>query len=188
MLIKPASCGRPMPGFDYKVVDVENEKRLLGSNAAGELRVRSKYMMNGYYNLDATVAFDEDGFLKTGDVAYYDEEFCFYIVDRIKEMFKFKGWHVTPQVIEKVVMEHEAVSAAVVIGVPDDVDGEHAMACVILKDGHSCTEDELMGYVSERMDYKKKLHGGVKFVDSFPRTATGKVNRRLLKQLYGNKK
>lgn len=183
MEIKPASCGRPMPGFEYKVIDVESGRRL-GPNVEGEMRVNSKYMMNGYHNTDSIIAFDEEGFLKTGDIVYYDEDFCFYVVDRIKEMFKFKGWHVTPQVIERVLLNHPAVNAAIVVGVPDKVDGEHAMACVILKKDCNCTEEELEMFVSQRVDYKEKLHGGVKFVDNFPRTATGKVNRRLLKQMY----
>lgn len=183
MKTKPASCGRPMPGFEYKVVDVESGRKL-GSNVEGELRVRSKYLINGYYNMDSSTTFDEEGFLKTGDLVSYDDEFCFYIVDRIKEMFKFNGWHIAPQDIEKVLLNHPAVSAAVVVGIPAEMGGEIAAACVILKKDCSCTEGELKMFVDERVDQKRKLHGGVKFVESFPRTVTGKVNRRLLKQLY----
>lgn len=178
---KPASCGRPMPGFEYKVVDVESERRL-GPNIEGELRVRSKYLMNGYYNKDSSASFDEEGFLKTGDLVYYDEEFCFYIVDRIKETFKFNGWQIAPQDIERVLLNHPAVSMAVVVGIPDKLGGELATAYVILKKNCNCTEEELKTFVDENVDYKKKLRGGVKFVESFPRTVTGKVNRRLLKQ------
>lgn len=183
MEIKPACCGRPMLGMDYKIIDVESGKTL-GPNAEGELRVKGKYLMNGYYNMDSVSAFDEDGFLITGDVLYYDEEFCFYMVDRIKEMLKFKGWHVPPQVIENVLLNHPAVSAAVVIGIPHKIDGEHPMACVILKKNFKVTEEDLTVYVNERVDDRKKLRGGVRFVDSFPRTSTGKVNRRLLKKMY----
>lgn len=184
MDIKLESCGRPMPGFDYKIVDVESGRRL-GPNQPGELRLKSKYIMNGYYNMDSSSVFDEEGFLKTGDVLYYDEDLCFFVVDRIKEMLKFKGWHVTPQVIEKVLLEHPAVSGAVVVGVPDENDGEHPMACIVLKKDSYVSEEALKVYVNERVDDRKKLRGGVQFVDSFPRTVTGKVNRRVLKLMYG---
>lgn len=183
---RPASCGRPMPGLQYKIVDVETEEAL-GPNQEGELRIKSKFLMNGYYNMDSTSAFDDEGYLKTGDLVYFDEEFCFYVVDRIKELLKYRGWHVAPQMIEKVLVKHEAVSAAVVIGVPDEEDGEHPMAYVILKGSCNLMEEDLRSFVDENVDERKKLRGGVKFIDSFPRTATGKINRRLLKQLHGNK-
>lgn len=140
--------------------------------------------MNGYHNLDSSMAFDEDGFFKTGDVAYYDEEFCFFIVDRIKEMLKYRSWHVAPAMLEEILLTHPVISAAVVVGVPDEEDGEHPMACVILKEGvKNVTQSEIREYVDERVDHRKKLRGGVVFVKSFPTTATGKISRRLLKDL-----
>lgn len=175
-----------MPGFDYKIVDVETGKRL-GPGQPGELRVRSKYTMNGYYEMDSSSCFDEEGFLKTGDVVYYDDEFCFFIVNRIKEMLKYRGWHVVPQVIEKVLLSHPGVSCAVVFGIPHEKDGEHPTACVILKENFTVGEEALRAFVEERVDDRKRLRGGVKFVHNFPRTATGKVNRRLLKQMFTNK-
>lgn len=155
---------------------------ILGFNCPGELRVKSKFLMNGYHNIDSSIAFDESGFLKTGDVVYYDEEFCFYVVDRIKEMIKYRSWHVVPAILEEILLTHPAVSAAVVVGIPDNEDGEHPMACVILKQGITgVSENEIRNYVDDRVDERKKLRGGVIFVKSFPTTVTGKISRRLLK-------
>lgn len=183
MATKPESCGKPVPGFDYKIVDVESGKTL-GPDQPGELWVKSKYTMNGYYKMDSSSVFDGEGFLRTGDVLYYDKEFCFFVVDRIKEMLKFRGWHVPPKVIERILLDHPVVSDAVVVGIPSEEDGEHPMACVILKDGCEISEENLKRYVDDRVDDRKKLRGGVRFVECFPRTATGKINRRLLKHLY----
>lgn len=140
--------------------------------------------MKGYYNLPSSVAFDEDGYLKTGDVVYYDEDFCFFVVDRIKEMLKYRSWHVAPAMLEEVLLTHPAVNAAVVFGIPDPEDGEHPMACVILKAGVKGVQgEEIRKYVDERVDDKKKLRGGVVIVNSFPTTTTGKISRRLLRDL-----
>lgn len=157
---------------------------ILGPNLQGELYVKSPFLMKGYYNLDASVAFDKDGFLKSGDVVYYDEEFCFFVVDRVKEMLKYRSWHVPPAILEEILLTHPAISAAVVVGVPNEEDGEHPMACVILKpETKDIKEEDIRKYVDERVDDKKKLRGGVVFLKSFPMTATGKISRRLLKDL-----
>lgn len=141
--------------------------------------------MKGYHNLESSDAFDENGYLKTGDVVYYDEDFCFFVIDRIKEMLKYRSWHVAPAMLEEVLLTHPAVHAAVVVGIPDKEDGEHPRACVILKQGiKGVQEEEIRKYVDERVDDRKKLRGGVVFVKSFPITASGKVSRRLLKNLW----
>lgn len=84
-----------------QVVDPETEE-LCGPNRSGELRLKSPMVMNGYFGRDSSDSFDDDGWLKTGDVVYYDEDSFFYIVDRIKEMLKYKSWHVPPAMVEKV--------------------------------------------------------------------------------------
>lgn len=164
-------------------MDVETG-HTVGVGEPGELRVKSNFFMKGYYNLDSSTAYDEDGFIKTGDVVYYDNEFCFFVVDRIKEMLKYRSWHVAPAMLEEVLLTHPAVEAAVVVGIPDKEDGEHPMACVILKQGVcGVSDEEIREYVDERVDDRKKLRGGVVFVKSFPTTATGKISRRLLRNL-----
>ncbi|KAL1517920.1 hypothetical protein ABEB36_001619 [Hypothenemus hampei] len=97
----PSSCGRPLPGFTYKVVNVDTGEAC-GVNEKGELRIKSEFCLNGYYNQDSTSAFDEEGWLRTGDVVYYDKDFCFYVVGRIKEMLKYRSWHVQPALLEGV--------------------------------------------------------------------------------------
>ncbi|KAF2902426.1 hypothetical protein ILUMI_03756 [Ignelater luminosus] len=85
LIKKPTSCGKAQPGYTYKIVDLETEEPL-GPNQKGELRVKTDFYMNGYYNIDSSDSWDSDGFLKTGDIFYYDEDYCFYVVDRIKDM------------------------------------------------------------------------------------------------------
>ncbi|KAJ8939528.1 hypothetical protein NQ314_011095, partial [Rhamnusium bicolor] len=97
---KPESIGILVVGFSCKVVDPETEK-LCGPNENGELRVKSRVIMNGYYGRDSSETFDAEGWLKTGDMVYYDKDHCFFIVDRIKEMLKYKSWHVAPAMLEK---------------------------------------------------------------------------------------
>ncbi|RZB38699.1 4-coumarate--CoA ligase 1-like, partial [Asbolus verrucosus] len=180
---KPSSCGRPIKGISYKIVDNETEK-ILGPNQQGELRVKTRYVMNGYYNQDSSECFDSDGWLKTGDVVYYDEDLCFYVVDRIKEMLKYKSWHIPPAMLENVLNNHPAIKRAVVIGIPHEEDGDHPMAVVILHNPkENITGEEIENYVAERVQERQKLRAGVKFVNSFPVTPSGKVKRQIIKTM-----
>lgn len=163
-------------------MDLETEE-VLPCNKIGELRVKTKFELNGYYNRDSSEAWDDDGWLKTGDVCYYDEDYCFYIVDRIKEMMKFQSWHVAPAVLEAILVGHPAVRAAVVLGVPHEEDGEHPLAVIVKAEGaEDVKAEELVRYVNSRVDERKKLRAGVVFVDEIPCTPSGKVQRRLLKE------
>lgn len=182
MLLKGNSSGRPMPGFSYKVVDPET-KQILGPYQNGELRVKTNFCMNGYHNLDSTNAWDDAGWLKTGDVVYYDEDFCFYIVDRIKEMLKFQSWHVPPAKIEGVLLTHPGVSQVIVIGIPDEDDGDHPMAVVVRSTDSDVTEEELVKFVEERVDDKQRLRAGVLFLDELPYTPSGKVKRKEVRDM-----
>nr|CAH7742818.1 unnamed protein product [Callosobruchus chinensis] len=103
---KPSSVGKVIPGICCKVVDPDTDE-LCGPNQSGELRLKSKLSMNGYYGRDSSDSYDSDGWLRTGDKVYYDEDMCFYIVDRIKEMLKYKSWHVAPAMIEQVIISAE---------------------------------------------------------------------------------
>lgn len=163
-----------------------NTGKCLGFNLQGELRLKSSYLMSGYHNKDQMGAIDEDGWLMTGDIVYFDEEFCFFIVGRLSEMISCKGgWSVIPTLLEMVIKTHPAVDEAVVFGIThdDDDEGARPMACVTLKQGYdtTITEDELTVFVNERVDENNWLTGGVRFVESFARTPTGKINRKQLK-------
>ncbi|CAH1973805.1 unnamed protein product [Acanthoscelides obtectus] len=98
---KPKSVGKVVAGICCKVVNPDTEE-LCGPNKNGELRLKSKMSMNGYYGRDSSESYDSDGWLRTGDEVYYDEDKCFYVVDRIKEMLKYRSWHVAPAMIEQV--------------------------------------------------------------------------------------
>ncbi|XP_044269470.1 luciferin 4-monooxygenase-like isoform X2 [Tribolium madens] len=175
------SVGLPIRGMSYKVVDCETNKNL-GPNQKGELRVKSKYIMNGYYNVDSSASFDEDGWLKTGDVVYYDEDYCFYVVDRIKESFKYQGWFIAPATLENELLNHPAVLQAVVIGIPKD-DGHHPMGLVVLKENVDASAEEIEKFVEERVPERQRLRAGVKILKSLPLTVTGKIKRVEVKKM-----
>lgn len=140
--------------------------------------------MNGYLDMDSSSCWDEDGFLKTGDVAYFDEDFCFYIVDRIKELLKFRSLHVVPAVLEHILLQHSAVKEAIVLGVPHEIDGDHAIGIVVLKEGaDDVTPEELKRFVEDRVDDRQRLRAGVKIVKKLHYTPTGKVKRKYMKDL-----
>ncbi|XP_044755149.1 4-coumarate--CoA ligase 1-like [Coccinella septempunctata] len=183
-IAKPASIGRPCGGIWYKVTD-ENTGSILGPYKTGEICIKSDTLiMNGYYRRDASECFDSNGWLKTGDLGYYDEYHCFYIMDRIKELIKYKGWHVPPLILENLLLKHPVVANAVVIGIPHPEDGEHPTGFIILEHGvdpASVNLQDISEFVNRQVDEKKHLRGGVVIVESFPLTVTGKVNRRILR-------
>lgn len=134
--------------------------------------------MSGYYKTDNSSAFDEDGFLKTGDIGYYDDDRCIYILDRIKEMFKYKGWQISPSLIEAVLYEYPGVKEALVFGLPvNEQVGDIPTACLVLKDSVAGSEQEIQDFVTERVSDSEKLRGGVHFVSDLPKTPTGKIIR-----------
>ncbi|KAB0798205.1 hypothetical protein PPYR_09198 [Photinus pyralis] len=181
---KPTSVGRGVPGVWYKIVDFENGAAL-GPNTPGELRIKTKMQTNGYYNLDSSQIWDESGWLKTGDLAYYDEDLCFFILGRVKEMFKYREWHVIPSVLEGILNTHPAVESVAVIGVPHEMDGHHPKAVVVLKPSHQSTsEEEIEKFVEETVSDSCRLRGGVKFVSELPLTVTGKIIRKQVEEMF----
>ncbi|XP_022910029.2 luciferin 4-monooxygenase-like [Onthophagus taurus] len=178
----PASTGLPIPGFIVKVVDPETEE-VLGPNQQGEIRIYSSYHFKEYFKKNSSDAFDNEDFVKTGDVGYYDKNNYFYICDRIKDMFKYKSWHIVPASVEGVILQHPAVKEAVVVGIPDPIDGDLPMAVVTLKKGFENTdEDELIHFVNERVLDREKLRGGLRIVEEFPKTPTGKIPRNIVRK------
>ncbi|CAH1106451.1 unnamed protein product [Psylliodes chrysocephalus] len=185
-LLKPTSCGKMVSNFKWKVVDINSEK-LLGPNEQGEIRVKGEYMTTGYYKMDYSAAFDLDGYLKTGDLAYYDEDECFYIVGRIKEIFKYRGWHIIPAIIVEVLTSHPAVREAAIVGVPHEIDLAHPMGVVVLNKGYDhINTATIVNFVNERVSESQKLRAGVIIVDNIPKTITGKIKSRFLKEIVSN--
>nr|CAI5853440.1 unnamed protein product [Callosobruchus analis] len=160
---KPSSVGKIIPGICCKL------------------------SMNGYYGRDSSESYDSDGWLRTGDKVYYDEDMCFYIVDRIKEMLKYKSWHVAPAMIEEILMTHPAVYKSVVIGIPHETDGDHPLAVIVLNENYmDVTEDELIDYIATKAPDRMRLRGGVKFLKELPITPSGKIKRKELRDMVMN--
>ena len=180
---KAGSIGRPNFFVDAQIVDDRN--RLLGPNEAGELILKGPSYCSGYFNNpEATKsAVDENGYFHTGDIAQYDEEGYFYIVDRKKDMFISGGENVYPAEIEKVLYQHPAVHMCAVIGLPDVKWGEVGKACVVLKPGQSASEAELLNLMTERLA-KYKVPKSVAFREALPISAAGKILKRELREQF----
>lgn len=177
------SCGPLLPFVEGKIVDIETGK-VLGRKSKGKLLVRTPLVMKGYLKGPEGKGYasgvDEDGWLDTGDVGFFDEEGHLYIIDRLKSIFKYHMHQVSPAEIERVIGEHPSVLSVGVVGVPDPNTTSVARAYVIVKPGHSVTEDAIKKHVEERTVSYKHLHGGVVFVDKLPQTRGGKLDRTTL--------
>lgn len=171
--------------LSIEIVDPETEE-VLDIKHTGEIRLKSKYVMSGYLNMDSSDSFDDDGFLKTGDLGYIDEDQCLYVIDRIKEILKYKGWHVSPTFIENVLNGHLGVKESVVFGIPHDIDGEHPMALVVLHDNVDISSDDIKKYVDERVVERDQLRAGVKIVDAIPKSVTSKIKRKFIRDMVLN--
>jgi acyl-CoA synthetase (AMP-forming)/AMP-acid ligase II len=174
------SVGKPIPPAEAKVVDPDTDE-VLAPRAVGELLVRLPGKRREYYkDEDATTrTWTEDGWLRSGDLAYVDEDGFIYISGRMKDMIIRGGNNIYATDVEAVILEHAAVQEAAVAGVPHPVLGEDVGAWVVVKPGCELTRDELAAFCSERLaDYKRPrvLH----FVDELPRNATGKVMKHKL--------
>jgi len=123
----------------------------------------------------------------TGDIAYVDSNGYYFIVDRLKELIKYKGYQVPPAQLEDVLLSHPGVADVAVIGIPDEEAGELPRAFVVVKPGQTPAAEELMKFVEGRVSVHKYLRGGVKFVDSIPKSPAGKILRRVLKNTHTEK-
>jgi acyl-CoA synthetase (AMP-forming)/AMP-acid ligase II len=122
---------------------------------------------------------DEDGWLHTGDIGYIDEDGMFFIVDRLKELIKYKGFQVAPAELEALLLTHPAIADSAVIPVADEEAGEIPKAFVVLKKGIEINEDAIMSWVAEHVSPQKKIRK-LEFVDAIPKSLSGKILRRVL--------
>ena len=175
---KLSSVGPAIPNTEVMVVDVATGEPL-GRNENGEIWIRGPQVMKGYLNNpDATAAtVDEDGWLHTGDIGYVDDEGFFYIVDRLKELIKYKGFQVAPAELEALLLSHPAIADVAVIPSPDEEAGEVPKAFVVLK--AEATAEGIMEWVAERVSPQKKIRR-VEFVDQGPKSLSGKISLRVL--------
>ena len=178
---KPGTCGVTVANTQCRIVDVENgDDQDVGG--VGELWVRGPQVMLGYLNNDEATAFtiDEDGWLHTGDVGFIDEDGHLTIVDRVKELIKFKGFQVAPAELEALLLTHPGIADAAVIGVPDDEAGERPRAFIVLKPGQDVSPADITAFTAEHVATYKVVHDIV-FTEEIPKSASGKILRRMLR-------
>ena len=176
------SAGRPLMGVDVRVVDEDDAP--LPAGEMGEIVMRGPQLMRGYWNRPAETAEAlRGGWLHTGDAGRLDEEGYLYILDRVKDMIVSGGENVYPRVVEEVLMTHPAVADVAVIGVPDPRWGESVKAVVVSRDGAAVDADELIDFCRERVAGFERPRS-VEFVEELPRTASGKVLKRRLREPY----
>ncbi|HEX8459697.1 MAG TPA: AMP-binding protein [Pyrinomonadaceae bacterium] len=177
---KCGSVGHCVANTECKIVDVETGEAV-GYGEEGEICMRGPQMMKGYLNRpEATAAtIDRDGWLHTGDIGYCDESGHFFIVDRLKELIKYKGMQVAPAELEALLLAHPSVADAAVVPVADEEAGELPKAFVVRKAGGEATAEELMCYVAGRVAPHKKIRR-LEFIEQIPKSASGKILRRLL--------
>jgi len=173
------SVGNLVPNTECKIVDVATEKEL-GRNEDGELWMRGPQVMKGYLNNPQATqnSIDADGFFHSGDIGHIDERDQFFIVDRLKELIKYKGFQVAPAELEALLLSHPKVADVAVIGVRDEEGEEVPKAFIVIKE--EVSGDEIMEFVAARVAPHKKVRR-VEVIEQIPKSPTGKILRRLLR-------
>ncbi|SIS51194.1 long-chain-fatty-acid--CoA ligase [Salimicrobium flavidum] len=176
----PGSIGIPWPNTDAKIIELSGEGDA-ETGAIGEIAVKGPQVMKGYWNKpeETEEVLSPDGWFKTGDIGYMDDEGYFYIVDRKKDMIIAGGYNIYPREVEEILYEHSDIQEAVVVGVPDPYRGETVKVFVVRKENSTLTEEELDAFCKKNIAVYKvpKLY---EFRDELPKTAVGKILRRNL--------
>jgi fatty-acyl-CoA synthase len=180
--LRVGTVGRPFPGLEVKIVEPVTG-RTLDHGEPGDLCARGHAIMKGYYNMpeQTAEAIDAQGWLHTGDLAVSEPDGYFRIVGRLKDLIIRGGENIYPREIEEFLFRHPTVEQAVVVGVPDAVYGEQVLACIKLRDGQSATAEEIRRYCRRSLAHFKVPHY-IEFVDRFPMTVTGKVQKYKLRE------
>jgi len=182
--IKAGTIGPGLPGTESRLVDPETGEDIPeGSDERGELWVRGPQVMAGYLNNEEATneTITEDGWLRTGDIAVVDSDGYFSIVDRLKELIKYKGFQVPPAELEAILIAHPGVADCAVIGVPDEEAGELPKGFVVVAEGSDVTDEELMEHVAAQVSPQKKLRM-IERIGEIPKSASGKILRRELRE------
>jgi len=182
---KPGSVGVTAPDTQTRIVDPVTEADL-GTGEEGEVWVRGPQVMKGYLNNPqaTAVTLDADGWLHTGDLGYMDADGHLYVVDRLKELIKYKGFQVPPAELEAVLLRHPDVADAAVIGLPDDEAGEIPVGYVVLRPGSAASPEEIMRFVANEVAHYKQIRR-LEVIDAIPKSAAGKILRRVLRDSAG---
>ncbi|KAI3834767.1 hypothetical protein MKW92_029563 [Papaver armeniacum] len=178
---KSGSCGTVVRNAELKVIDPETGLTLR-HNQPGEICVRGPQIMKGYLNdVDATSStIDVEGWLHTGDIGYVDDDDEIFIVDRVKELIKFKGFQVPPAELEALLLSHPSIADAAVVSQKDDVAGEIPVAFIVRSNGFELTEVAVKEYISKQVVFYKRLHK-VFFIHAIPKSPSGKILRKDLR-------
>jgi acyl-CoA synthetase (AMP-forming)/AMP-acid ligase II len=181
--MKPGSVGKVVPGTEVRIVDVATQEEA-APGKEGELWIRGPQIMKGYLGRPQETAecLDRDGWYQTGDVGYVDPEGYFFIVDRTKELIKYKGMQVAPAELEALLVTHPAILDAAVVRKADEEAGEVPKAYVVLKPddaSRATTAEAIMGWVAGRVAPHKRIRH-LEFIDQIPKSASGKILRRVL--------
>jgi 4-coumarate--CoA ligase len=180
-MFKAGSVGLTIPSTETRIVDPLSGDDL-GVDQDGEVWVRGPQVMKGYLNNDAATkaTIDDDGWLHTGDIGHVDADGHLYVVDRLKELIKYKGFQVPPAELEALLLTHPQVADAAVIGIPDDEAGEIPAAYVVLRPDQDVSAADIQAFVADKVANYKQVRR-VTFVDAVPKSASGKILRRVLR-------
>ncbi|GMI92883.1 4-coumarate:CoA ligase 2 [Hibiscus trionum] len=178
---KSGACGTVVRNAEMKIVDPETGTSL-PRNQSGEICIRGSQIMKGYLNdLEATKrTIDKEGWLHTGDIGYIDEDNELFIVDRLKELIKYKGFQVAPAELEAMLISHPNISDAAVVPMKDEAAGEVPVAFIVRSNDSKITEDEIKQFISKQVVFYKRL-ARVLFVDAIPKAPSGKILRKDLR-------
>jgi 4-coumarate--CoA ligase len=177
---RPGTSGVAVPNTECRIVDADGEDQDVGGR--GELWVRGPQVMKGYLNNPEATrnTIDDEGWLHTGDVAELDEAGHYSIVDRVKELIKYKGFQVPPAELEALLITHPKIADCAVIGIPDPEAGELPKAFIVLAPGQEMTAEEVQEFVAGKVATYKQVRQ-VEFIDEIPKSASGKILRRFLR-------
>jgi acyl-CoA synthetase (AMP-forming)/AMP-acid ligase II len=177
--VKYGSVGLPVPNTECKIIDLETGAEL-GFKQEGEVLIRGPQVMKGYLNRpDATAqTIDEDNWLHTGDIGYADEDGAFFIVDRAKELIKYKGFQVAPAELEAILLAHPSIVDAAVIPSPDDEAGEVPKAFIVVRD-EKIEIEEILKFVAGQVAPYKRIRK-IEIIEQIPKSPSGKILRRIL--------
>lgn len=188
---KIGCAGRLVNGCSVKIIDDDGNR--CGPNVKGEICTKLSYKFIGYYgNEEATLEmFDDEDFMRTGDIGYFDSDGDLFIVDRKKNQLKYRNFQITPSEIEDLVIKHPDVKSVCVVGIPDNMSSDLPTAVIIREEKSTITEQEVYDIVASHFADYFKLRGGVYFVKSLPISSSGKVLKRVVRdhaiELYNEK-
>jgi 4-coumarate--CoA ligase len=179
--IKSGACGTVVRNAEMKIIDPDTSASL-PRNQAGEICIRGSQIMKGYLNdTESTeTTIDKDGWLHTGDIGFIDDDDELFIVDRLKEIIKVKGFQVPPAELEAMLIAHPNISDAAVVAMKDEAAGELPVAFVMRSNGSKISEDDIKQYISKQVVFYKRINK-VFFTDSIPKAPSGKILRKELR-------